>query len=718
MYYDYLGAGSGAGTAKYRITIEIYRDCNGGGADFDNPAVVTVYKEHDGQVSFVRSDYRSIKTRESVPIIPMPCMTVPNVCVERAKYSFDLELPVGDFSYHIVYQRCCRNETITNIVTPGEVGATYSVEITSEAMAAKSSSPRFTELPPSVICNQLPLSYDHSAEDPDADQLVYSFCSPLKGGGPLDQGTDVTSCDGVAPDPACPPPFQLVTFVQPTYSPTNPMGGSPQITINPVTGLIKGTPQQLGQYVVSVCVKEYRNGVLLSTVRREFQFNVADCQPDVLADIEKDSVLDFRYFLFRSCGDQTIAFKNKSLGGSDIKSYQWTFDLNNGNVATSTERDPVITFPDTGTYEGTMVLNKGLPCDDSLRIRVQVFPPVYAAFTYDYDTCVAGPVSFTDASSGEGIVTNWSWDFGDGGSDKSANPLYEYTDPGIFPVSLRVRDGNGCEDDTTQVITYQPAPRDVIIAPSTYHGCIPARIFFNNLSTPIDSTYTFEWDFGDGTGDSVQSPIHVFDQEGLYSVGIKITSPIGCEASNYFPNWIQVKPSPKADFSYEPKEIIGPDVPIRFQDLSSDAVRWYWNFDSLATTQLQNPVYAFQDTGRHIVYLRVVHPNGCVDTTQRLIDVIPDVRLYMPNAFTPNQDTRNDIFIGKGHLDGVKNYRFVIWNRWGEKVFETTDTALGWDGRIRGSGRPAPPGVYVYVVSYTEPRGKPVVRRGFATLIR
>lgn len=90
------------------------------------------------------------------------------------------------------------------------------------------------------------------------------------------------------------------------------MGGSPVVSINPTTGLITGTPIVQGQYVVGVCVSEYRNGILLSKVFRDFQFNVARCDPTVVAEVESDEVVNNQQFVINSCGNNTISFVNES----------------------------------------------------------------------------------------------------------------------------------------------------------------------------------------------------------------------------------------------------------------------------------------------------------------------------------------------------------------------------------------------------------------------
>ncbi len=716
MTYKYVGPGSLPNSNKYEFTLTVFRDANGGGADFDFLAQIAIYEQVGSQYLLIYQGGEPIASQSTVPLVSLPCMDPPNVKVEQAHYIFTRDLEITGNSFHVSYQRCCRNETITNINNPGDMGATYTIEVTNEAMLAKSSSPTFKEIPPTVICNDFPLNYDHSAIDIDGDQLIYSFCSPLEGGGTILNPPGSNSCDGVTPTPACAPPYNLASFLQPTYSPAKPMAGNPVITINSSTGLITGIPHQIGQYVVAVCVKEFRAGKLLSTIRREFQFNVADCQPDVIANINKDSIIGFKEYSLLSCGLSDVSFINASEG--NISDYYWEFTSSTGAVLSSNLKDPIFTFPDTGSYVGKMIVNKNSPCKDSVKIHLSVYGEVVANFSYEYDTCIAGPVQYTDASIASSNIINWTWDFGNGDGEKSSSPQYLYKDPGIYPVSLRVEDKYNCIGDTTVMITWQPAPSDIIIAPSTFNGCIPADIFFDNLSSPIDSTYTLEWDFGDGTSDSVVSPTHSFMEVGIYSIGVKIISPIGCKKETTFPNWIQVLPSPKAAFSYSPEVITSFNPIIDFTDHSEDAVRWFWDFDSLATTQEVNPTYAFQDTGKHLVSLRVVHESGCIDEITKVIDLVPEITFFMPNAFTPNEDNKNDIFKGTGHTYGIQNFEMIIWNRWGERIYKTDNIDEGWNGRKNNSGQAAPPGVYVYEVKYTNPRGKDFHFKGFATLIR
>lgn len=720
MTYECLGSG------RYEFTLKLYRDCNCTDcAEFDPIASIGIYRctgdncGGQNQNNPFREVEVSLLSVNTVDEPDYPCLIPPDVCVQEGLYRFELDLPVSSMqSYHISYQRCCRNVTISNIFNPDQTGATHTIEITPLAQQQCNDSATFDEFPPTIVCAGVPLVFDHSATDTDGDQLVYSFCSPLQGGGPITDNANLyNTCAGAQPIPACPPPYNPVTFIGPTYAPNNPMGGNPVISIDPNTGLITGTPAIQGQFVVGVCVQEFRNGLLINEVFRDFQFNVASCDPTVIAQINADELVDDEFVVI-SCGDFDVTFQNTSFQQSFIEQYEWTFDIE--GVPTKFDIwNPLVSFPDTGTYLGNLILNPNTACGDTAFIQVNIYPDLDADFEFDYDTCIAGPVVFTDLSYAEsGEITNWDWNFADGNTSTVQNPIHEYLVPDEFPVSLTITDINGCKDTETKPLFYFPVPELLVVAPSEKVACVPARILFNNLSYPISDAYDILWNFGDGGTDTVISPAHIYEQTGTYTVSIAIVSPLGCQTDTTFVDLVTVLPSPQAGFSYTPDQPSNIVPEIRITDESIEAIRWLYEFGAGRTSNLQEPIYVFPDTGLYQVMQVVTHISGCKDTLVQLIDVIPEVRFYLPNAFTPNYDGLNDEFMGTGIMAGATNFRMQIWNRWGEQVFETADLSEGWNGNIRGSDQPAPAGVYMVLVTYTGPRGQRYELKGVATIIR
>ena len=322
------------GNGSYKFTMKIYRDCNGGGAPFDSgpgapfPGTVTIFAG-SSNVPLNTIQLSAPVITNILPNLSNPCLIAPpNVCVEEGIYTFYLDLPQSPESYHIVYQRCCRNNSISNLISPGETGATYWMELTAKAQQVCNSSPTYNDFPPIVICAGEPINYDHSAYDAEGDQLVYELCSPFRGGG-TDQN-DPFSPTGVAPDPDMPPGYSPVTFQGPLYSWSNPLIGAPPLSINSSTGFITGIPTVQGQFVVGVCVKEYRNGELLSITRRDFQFNVAECDPTVVADIKEDELVNQagqQLYVVNACGNP-VEFTNKSYQPHYLNSFLCDFDIN------------------------------------------------------------------------------------------------------------------------------------------------------------------------------------------------------------------------------------------------------------------------------------------------------------------------------------------------------------------------------------------------------
>ena len=707
----------------YSMTMKVYLDqwavnTQSMIANLDNPAPIGVYL---GASLFqtANSDVNGVidvplEVRTTIVNPSFPCLVPPgNILVTEGVYHWDVQLPVSDQSYTLEWQRCCRNVTISNINNPNASGATFSIEITPMAQKNGNSSPEFKTFPPTLICVGEPLNYDHSATDVDNDQIVYEFCAPLLGGG-NDMSMHPQNCTSTSPNPPCPPPFSEVSYKVPNYSAFQPIHG---LKIDPNTGLITGTPDLEGQFVVGVCAKEFRNGVLLSILKRDFQFNVVICKPDILAKIKADTTLNGKKFIIQACGQNNVTFENQSYDRANISNFRWEFNIK-GTIKTYSDWSPTVTFPDTGTYHGQLLLNPGTKCGDTANITLNVFNQPTANFTFSYDTCIAGPVAFTDKStSPAGVVNKWAWSFSDGATATLKNPSHLYQTIGSKNISLHIVDVKNCKADTTKSLNWSPAPQLLIIQPSLFNGCSPAKVFFNNLSKPIDSTYKIVWTFGDGSTGGDISPTHIYKNPGTYSVGVNITTPLGCSISGYYPEWIHVKQGATANFDFFPQVPTVFNSTVQFTDKSINVNQWNWFFGNKSASNAQNPSYTFRDTGTYKILLIAGNQYGCRDSIAKTIDFEPQVTYFLPNAFTPNDDGVNDAFKGTGIFSGIQAFRLQIWNRWGEKIFETNDPNMGWNGKKYNTGADSPQGVYFCVVNYTGPRGNTIEIKNYATLV-
>ncbi len=724
IYYECIGMDPVNNRVTFQFTMNVYRDCfSTNSAELDPEAQIGFYVQNSSlnYVPYGTADVKLSSSRTLDPTNNNPCIIPPRVCVQEGVYTFTRTFDIINSSYVVVYQRCCRNNTISNILDPDKQGAAFYVEITPEAQRLCNSSPRFKNFPPIVICGGVLLNLDHGATDKENDLITYEFCAPFSAGG--QNGSNgvgkIDDCNGVMPNRFnCPPPFKTVTFLSPTYTSNTPLAGNPVVKIDPSTGLITGIPEKIGQFVVGVCIKEYRSGVLLSVVRRDFQFNVAQCDIKVSARIQADSISKDQEFIVNTCGNNTVDFINQSIKKENIRSFDWFFRIGTDTIRGNTEHVKV-TFPNIGTYRGQMILNKGVECSDTAFINVNVFPGINANFNYSYDTCIAGPVRFTNFSnSGSGNITNNDWLFEANGQSTLKDPSYIFKTPGNKAIRLEVRDINGCIDDTTAIIPYFPVPSLLVVDPGIFEGCEPLDVFFENLSIPIDSTYDITWDFGDGTFSDRISPNHTFQNKGLYSVRLSVTSPIGCHTEINYPDWITVKESPKAAFDYSPEILSSFNNKIAITDYSLRAKTVEYILSTGEKLRLRNPVYTFRDTGIYHIKQIAIHENGCIDTLLQILDIEPKVTFFMPNVFTPNGDGKNEEFLGKGATEFMQNFQMTIWDRWGGRLFTSKDPNLGWNGRFDNTGEFVPNGVYIYTLEYNTARKKHIELKGFATVLR
>ena len=283
MTYKCLGGN------RYEITLQLYRDCNCTNcANFDEVVSIGVYRcgnivscNNLSQANSFLSTSIALSSRSSIFNPGIPGIHFPEQCLERGTYRSFLTLPLSFENYFVAYQRCCRPETVSNIPDSRNTGMTIYTEIQSNTALGCNNSAIFQESISPVFCLGNTFDIDHSAIDVDGDSLVYSICSAFNGGGlaggPEMPGVNPYGCDGIIPTPSCPPPYNLVDYVS-GFSGSNPLGTDSQLSINPQTGIITVNPAIAGQFLVTICVNEFRNGNLINTTQREFTYLAAACQ--------------------------------------------------------------------------------------------------------------------------------------------------------------------------------------------------------------------------------------------------------------------------------------------------------------------------------------------------------------------------------------------------------------------------------------------------------
>ena len=731
--YECLGPAADGTGQRYLLRFEIYRDALGEGAllDSDDGAFVDfTFAVYDGtrlvrQVTIRRDEFEKEAVRpEDNPCVEEP----PDLLTERGFYRKEIVLPIIDRSYTITYQRCCRNERILNIVNPGETGSTFYIDITPEAQRSCNSSPRFLNYPPLIICDSVELNFDHSAVDAEGDQLVYRMCEPVTGGGLLgSQGNpgDPAGPDGVAPDPETPPPYTPVVYREPEFTALVPITGAPALSLDEVTGNLRVRPLQPGNYVLCLSVEEYRDGELLSVVRRDLQIEVIDCESIVQAAVtatgtdESETVPDAQVQFVQFCGSRDGTVFDRSTGGDALAGIEWLFLGTVDGTVTSTDSVVRLEYPDYGIYDGRIVAKTELECNDTLDFKLRVTPPTQAVIEYSLDSCIYGAVEFRDRSFTEAdAIEEVNWDFGGppAVADQRDQSVF-FERAGIQNVSLEVIDDNTCRSVDSVTFEYYPVPGRLPASLDNSEACVPAGVEYFFEAPFVTDDYDFYWDFGDGNTSVEREPTHAYTSPGIYTTYLSLTSPHACFGELVLQTPVEALASPLADFSFTPEvlDMRSPTVAIR--DLSAGAVSWSYDFGVSGTSREREPEVSFPGIGDYELVQAVTAANGCVDTARRALTVDPFVSYVLPNAFTPNSDGDNETFRGIGFLDLVTDFRMRIFARWGELIFETGDPDTGWDGTVMRNGEAAQAGVYLYVVDYDTPDG-PEQLEGFVTLVR
>ena len=498
------------GDDQYEITLTIFRDCFNGNPNawFDDPASIGVFDDNNVLLQEILIPLMNNDTLE--PVLTSECLVVPpNVCVHTTTYTTVVELPPRAGGYQLAYQRCCRNQTIVNIVDPLDTGATYGVTISEEALNECNSNPKFQQWPPIYICVNEPIVFDQSAIDQDGDSIVYSLCTPLSGANPAIP----------QPQPPNNPPYLPISWVNPPYGVDNMLNGTPggvSLEINPQTGLLTGLPNTIGQFVVGICVEEYRDGQLISTTRRDFQYNVGLCGEASAAFTAPEI----------QCGFLSVAFDNQSQGSSE---YLWHFNDPGNPGATSTATNPVYTFSDTGLYNVMLIVAPGEVCEDTAYQEIYLQNnTIDVSFELDQGPCSDSVIisamdlsvdSFTN-------IESWEWAITPGGfSSEEQNPEFVIAESGSYMLSLTVTNDIGCSQTLSEGFVINLIEEDLVA--DTLAACQGDQVQLNPVQ---EGNYEFLWQENTDFDDlSNPNPSIIANETQTYHV--TITDALsGCEA--------------------------------------------------------------------------------------------------------------------------------------------------------------------------------------------
>ena len=736
---------------RYILTLNIYADFNTLTVNNTDPNI---------QVHFFRKkDHVKMATSELFPqattnIIYQneACAGTQGLKTVELRYSREITLNPALFNdpegYYIIWERCCRTDGVDNLENRGRnVGMAFMLEfpaLLSNGQFFKNSSPDIGTPNGDYICINKPFQMSMKATDADGDELRYSLVTPLQG------YTTSTAVNGTGQPYSS---YPSVTWA-PGFGLTNIIPGKPALGIDSKSGLLTVTAGQLGLFVFAVLVEEYRNGVKIGSVRRDFQLKVIDCsgtppptptvftstnttQPATIVELCEGSSVD-------------LAF----VAGTDI-SYQWKKDGSN----IPNEKNNALKVTQLGDYQVSASFAKKCAVDTVSQL-VKVIAgkgPVARLSPTDSVRICNGETAAFQATQGTGFTYVWSKD-GTAIANETRNS-FSTKQQGTYIVAVGFQTST-CLTRDTIVVTVLPTPVKPLLTASKNVLCLRDSV---KLDTELQAGFSLEWLRGNQIMAKDQKTLYS-KQDGIYQVrvysgrcsaasdSVRITQatsnaivfdslravcsndslPISLKATPtngiFLGNgvetnainvqkagvgrhairyeiqlsggctieqtrYLEVKAVPVVSLPASLTQLRDTDMILNAQvdDPTGYTYQWSPPLGISNPTALQPMVNAPQNA---VYTLTVTSPNGCTSTETIKVTVVD--LLFIPDVFSPNGDGMNDQWEIR-NIERFPKAEVFVYNRWGELIFhQEKGYQQPWDGSYQGAG--VAPGEYTYMV--------------------
>lgn len=390
------------------------------------------------------------------------------------------------------------------------------------------------------------------------------------------------------------------------------------------------------------------------------------------------------------CIGQSVTMSATASGGNPGYNYTWS------------SGSPTVSPSATTQYTVTATDVNGCASAPAT-IIVQVHPPLGVITNTVAATCANTPVILSaGAIGGNGGPYTYTWQPGN-----LTGPAVTVSANSTIVYTVTVSDNCTNPPATATVsVTRLNLPVVSFISDDTA-GCENTCVQFINTT---QGSVSYLWDFGDGNNSTVASPTNCYQNAGSFDVTLTVIDGNGCSNSLMMPAYMTVHTSPVADFILGPQPTTILDPQICFTDQSSsDVVDWYWNFgdpNDITTSYDQNPCHSYSDTGYYCADLVVHNANGCMAHAQYCLEIDPYFSIFVPNAFSPNQDGLNDNFMPLMFNVMEEDYLMQIFDRWGNLIFETKDIHKSWDGRANDGNNVAQIDAYVWKIQLRDYTGR------------
>ena len=413
------------------------------------------------------------------------------------------------------------------------------------------------------------------------------------------------------------------------------------------------------------------------------------------------------------CSGDTIVLGIDAIEGL---SYTWlpAFGLNNDTISSpELSLNAIHAYADPTTY--ILNVTDGF-CEAKDEVIVTLAPNPIASFEVPTPQCYddhafnfAAGGSYTDDAV-------FVWDFGTHANThmpNQKNPTeITFNQGGYHTIGLIISQ-YGCSSEVFQDSILINSHPDASFSADVIKGCVPLTTNFSgNSNAGVGASYL--WSFGDGNNAVGQQSQHTYTESGYMTVHVLVTDENGCNATSTQEQYIQVLELPEADFRAFPELVLLPDNELELTSLATNSLYCYYiigNDTILGCTT----AYNFTEPGLFPITQVVLNAMGCEDEITKYITVEYGSAFYIPSAFTPNDDGKNDVFKVIG--EDIKQFSLTIFDRWGHIIFSTKNLEEGWDG-TSVNNYPLPSGVYPYRLEIKSKKNKDFVENGSVTLIR
>lgn len=431
-----------------------------------------------------------------------------------------------------------------------------------------------------------------------------------------------------------------------------------------------------------------------------------------------------------SC-DKVLLEMNASQRG--LTQYQWDISINGVQVFNSTSDGERIEYEITRSTSIDQTVTISLTttnltnCQSAVSSR-EVFVERVAGMNPSFtatpveQTLPASTISINN-TTGPG-PWEYRWDFGDGNTSTDPNVTsHTYETFGVYTVTLTVSN-HDCARTVSQGVRVNPIPPILEFDYFPPSGCAPHTVNFVNQSRHADPA-SYVWQFGGGEGTSrAVDPTYTYQAPGIYSVTLSATNELGDTVSITKELIIEVLDNPVAQFAVYPTTPINVPGEIMYTDnRSRNATEYLWDFGDGTTSTEAEPQHLYNKEGMFSITLIAKNGNGCADTTVLAAGAttVNHGQLLIPNAFIPNVTgpgsgnvLNNEVFLPL--VEKAAKFQMMVFNRWGELLFESLNPDVGWDGYYQG--RLCAQDVYIYRITLEFENGKTITRTGDINLLR